>query len=92
MNERIQPSCEKCSEPVDIFQPGIWKSADDQRWYHKDCYDEVEQVEKIYNQIQLLTISGSDEFHDELDKAKKIIGMAITKEKLKREQKLGHYK
>ncbi|WP_284007797.1 hypothetical protein [Haloarcula pelagica] len=36
--------CERCGDPVDTEQPGVWKATNDEQWWHEDCYDEDERL------------------------------------------------
>lgn len=96
MSGRYQ-SCMECGEPVDTAQPGIWKSPNDEQWWHEGCYDKVEAVEKLAKRIRNLMVPEgefdglSDEFHLHLDNAQAELEDAVRRERLKREQGLGHY-
>lgn len=95
--EQERPGCEECGEPVDPTEPGIWKSANDEQWWHEGCYDKVEKAEGIAAEIRSLMVPEmefdglSDEFHDRLDNAQAELEKAVDRERLKRDQGVGHY-
>lgn len=89
--------CQGCGEPVDTLEPGNWKAPNDELWWHEECYDKVEKAEEIREQILTLIIPEgefdglSDEFHRRLDNAQDELIRAVERERLKREQGVGHY-
>lgn len=94
--ERYQP-CEECGEPVDTLEPGIWKAPNDEQWWHEGCYDKLVKTDEIAAQIRSLMVPEgefdglSDEFHDRLDNAQAELERAVTRERLKQDQGIGHY-
>lgn len=89
--------CEECGEPVDTMEPGHWKSPNDEQWYHEGCYDKVEKAEQLAERIRTLMIPEgefdglSTDFHNELDNAQAALQNAVQRERLKQDQKIGHY-
>lgn len=89
--------CEECSNVVDTLEPGIWKAPNDERWWHEECYDKVQKVEEIREQVLGLIppeteFDGlSDEFHRRLDNAQDELARAVESERLKQDQGIGHY-
>ncbi|GGO03663.1 MULTISPECIES: hypothetical protein [Haloarcula] len=95
--DREQPDCQNCGNPVDTTEPGVWKAANDEQWWHEGCYDKVEKAEELAERIRGLMVPEtefdglSDEFHDQLDAAQGLLENAAKKERLKQEQEIGHY-
>lgn len=95
--EQEQPDCQECGDPVDTTEPGVWKSTNDEQWWHADCYDKVEKAEEIAAQIRGLMVPEfehdglSGEFHDLLDNAQATLQTAVKRERFKRDQEVGHY-
>ena len=94
--DRYQP-CEECGEEVDTQTPGVWKAPNDEQWWHEGCYDKVEKAEELASKVRRLMVPEhefdglSDEFHDRLDNVQAELETAVERERLKREQGVGHY-
>jgi len=89
--------CWECGEPVDTHEPRVWKAPNDEQWWHEGCYDKVEKAENLAERIRSLMVPEgdfdglSDDFHDQLDAAQGCIETAVERERLKREQGIGHH-
>lgn len=89
--------CQHCGDPVDTLQPGTWKAANDEQWWHEECYDKVKKAEGLAERIRRLMVPEgefdglSDEFHDRLDNAQAALETAVERERLKQDQEIGHY-
>lgn len=44
--------CQECGNPVDTTEPGTWKAPNDEQWWHEDCYDPLDQVEEIVDELR----------------------------------------
>lgn len=101
MNEEAAESryttCEECGNQLDKHTSGVWKSPNDEQWWHEGCYDKTEKAEQLAEQIRTLITPEdefdglSDHFHRKLDSAHGFLEDAVETERLMQDQGIGHY-
>ena len=92
--------CEECGEGVDIGGSGTYWKTSDERFWHDECYEpfqKVERAEELQKEILSLMVPESyydglsDDFHNSLDAAQAAIYDGVRRERLRRKQGLGPY-
>lgn len=97
--EEESTPCEECGEPVDFTSPEAFYKTADERFWHEDCYGQLQKVdrlEKMRDEImsnllvpERIDDGLSDEFHLRLDNIQAEMHAAISRERTRQEQEVG---